>query len=67
MGCGQQAGLANKKVALEKSICITWFLQGICSRYILCHYSDSERVCVCVCVCVLEVWGFLCILRKEAG
>lgn len=48
MGCCQQAGLGNKKVALEISVCIKWFLQGICSRYILCCYSDSETVCVCV-------------------
>lgn len=41
MGCGQQTGLDNKKVALEKSVCITWFPRGICSRYISCYYSVS--------------------------
>lgn len=45
MGCGQQTGLDNKELALEKNL-LTEFLQGICSRYILCHYSDSENVCV---------------------
>lgn len=47
----QQAALGSKKVALEKSVCITWFVQGIYS--ILCRYSDSESVCV-LHICGLE-------------